>query len=199
VQLAALRALAERQTIEHIESIVAALVDSGKTNTPMLSDILQKFGVAGIPYLLQVASSSALIEIRVAALTALGGLGSMLAVDGLMALCGDPSLEIRAQAISALGKIGDPRAAGIIAQHLDESEPAIRVQAARALGGMQSLPTLPLLAKKLDDGDWWVRFRSAEALFQFGDPGRAALRAMSSMTSRSGSIARDVLAELEQR
>lgn len=195
IQIAALRGLALRGATEHIPKILGSLTHSGQTNTLMLSDILQRFGTAAIPDLLALVQSKAKSEIRIAGIMALSSIGALQAVDVLMKLTNDPDSDVRAQAIAALGKIGDDRAADAMAAHLEEPEVSVRVQAAQALGGLQSLNTLPKLAACLADDQWWVRFRAAESIYQFGDKGIAALKAISAQDSNAGLIARQVLGE----
>ncbi len=199
VQLAALRGLAERQATEHIGVIVDILAQSGQTNMPMLADILTRFGGNAANELLRLSGSQAPLEIRLAALSALGSLRDLNSVSGLMGLCDSPDAEIRARAIEALGNIGDARASGKLVARLSESDPAIRVQAAKALGKIREMSTLPTLVECMEDADWWVRYRCGVALVGFGDPGQAVLRSLSSRSSPGGAMAKDVLAELESR
>ncbi len=196
VQIAALRGLAQRGATQHIAQITHYLSQSGQTNTLMLSDILSRFGEVAVPSLLELASSHANSEMRMAAVIALGTIGSLQAVDTLIQLADDPEVDIRARAITALGKIGDNRAGEVILSHLEENDAAVRVQAAQALGGLQIMAALPRLAARLSDDDWWVRFRAAEALYQFGDKGIAALKSFSVQQNKTGLIARQVLGEL---
>jgi HEAT repeat protein len=195
VQLAALRSLALRKATVSMEQIVQCLTHAGQTNTPMLSDILQRFGEPAVPALVALALSPATTDIRLAALMALGKISSLNGVMELIALTEDQNMDIRAQAIRALGKIGDSRAAETIALHLKERNTTVRLQAVQALGQLHLLATLPQLAASLADDEWWVRFRAAEALYHFGEKGIAALRALGAQNNRSGLIARQVLAE----
>ena len=195
IQIAALRALALRGAKQHIGQIVASISRSKKTNTLMLSDILHRFGEPAVPTLVQLAKSDANLDVRVSALKALGSIGSLAAVDDLIALSGDKAAEIRANAIAALGKIGDDRAAETIVGHLTESDIGVRLQTVQALGRLQISSTMPQLAACLDDDNWWLRFRAAEALHHFGHMGIAALKAFGARNDRTGEIARQVLGE----
>lgn len=198
IQLAALRALALRGAVEHIDTIVEGLTRSQQTNTPMLADILKRFGEPGIPSLVTLTRAGGTLEVRIAALMALGFIGAMQAVPTLVELADDSQPEIRSHAIAALGRIGDLRAADAILAHLDDADAAVRVQAARALGEMKPLAALPKLAAHLVDDDWWVRFRAAEAMHHYGPTGVAALQAYSTRQGRDGIIAQQVLAELAE-
>lgn len=195
VQITALQGLAARGAVKQISQIVRSLNRSGHTNSTMLADVLRRFGEDAVPALLKLAQSGAGVEIRMAAIMALGSIGSLQAVRVLMKLIGDAEDDIRIQSIDALGRIGDARAAKIIATHLEEKSAVIRLHAAKALGQLGQVATMPQLAARLDDADWWVRFRAAEALFLFGDKGIALLGSISGQQTRAGIIARQVLGE----
>ncbi len=196
IQLAALRGLARRGSITHIKEIVASLTTTGQTNMLMLSDILQHFGTPAVAALIALANGNDInSEVRLAALIALGSIGSLEAVTSLITLTTDANEDIRAQAITALGKIGDARASAAIIARLNEDTPPVRIHAAKALGMLQPVAAIPALAAHLSDPDWWVRFRAAEALYHFGDKGIAALQSFSNQPNESGLMARQVLAE----
>jgi hypothetical protein len=196
VQIAALRGLARRGAIQHIGYITRSLARSGQTNTLILSDILHRFGGAAVSSLIELAKTNTNSEIRLAAIMALGSIGSLDAVNALIELVDDPDADIRAQSIAALGKIGDKRAGEVILRHLETDDTPVRVQAAQALGNMQMMASLPKLAAHLADDDWWVRFRAAESLYRFGDKGIAALKAFAGQQTPAGLISRQVLGEL---
>lgn len=195
IQIAALHGLARQNAVDYIPQIIDDLITSGKTNTLMLADVLQRFGLPAIIPLLKLVQSGANADVRIAGLMALGSINSYHAVDVLLKLTQDPNADICAQSIAALGKIGDGRAAESIAAKLEADEPKIRIQAAKALGMLRVVSTLPNLAARLSDEVWWVRFRTAEAMFLFGDKGIAFLRAISSQENNAGLIARQVLSE----
>lgn len=195
VQIAALRALAQRGAASHIDTITDSLAQSGQTNTLLLHDILQRFGASAVPALARLASSPASAEVRTAAVMALGSIGAVEAVPALIILSEDAVTDVRAQAVAALGRIADPRAAAAMAGRLDDLDPGVRVHAAQALGELHALPTLPALAGRLNDEDWWVRFRAAEAIHRFGDRGVAALKALSRQPGTTGEMAAQALLE----
>jgi len=196
VQIAALHGLAIHKAVDYIPNVIECLTYLGKTNTLILADILQRFGLPAIAPLLNLVQSDANIDVRLAGIMALGLINSHLAVDVLLKIIDDPSEDISAQAIIALGKIGDVRASKAIAAKLESSQASVRVQAAKALGMLRVLNTLPNLAARLSDDVWWVRFRAAESIFLFGDQGIAFLRAISSNKNNAGIIASQVLGEL---
>lgn len=199
VQMAALRGLAKRNEIEDLHFIVDCLARSLNTNTLLLADVLKQFGKPATPHLLHLANLDVKIEIRLAAIMALGFIGSLDAVDGLIALLQDERLDIRASAISALGRIGDRRAAEAILTNIEDDNDAVRIQVIRALGRIREISTMPKLHAALSDANWWVRYRAAEALFNLGSKGQALLRAVSKQTDNAGIIASQVLEELQER
>ncbi|WP_035425764.1 HEAT repeat domain-containing protein, partial [Asticcacaulis sp. AC460] len=77
VQIAALRALAQRGAADHIDTITDSLAHSGQTNTLLLHDILQRFGASAVPALARLASSPASAEVRTAAVMAPGSIGAV--------------------------------------------------------------------------------------------------------------------------
>lgn len=196
-QLAALRGLAARGDIRHLDQAVEALAQSNQRNTLMLADILSRFGDAAAPFLIELAGSDALPEVRSAAIMTLGNMRALAAVDSLIRLCHDAHPEIRAAAVAALGEMGDSRAGDAAVLLLRDEAAPVREQAAHALGLLVFQPALPALAACLSDTAWWVRFRAAEALHRLGDRGLAMLRSVSVQPDEAGRIARDVLAEKE--
>jgi len=199
VQMAALRGLAKRNEIEDLHFIVDCLSRSLNTNTLLLADVLKQFGKPATPHLLHLANLDAKVEIRLAAIMALGFIGSLDAVDGLIKLLDDERLDIRASAISALGRIGDRRAAETILSMIEDDNDAVRIQVIRALGRIRETSAMPKLLEALSDDNWWVRYRAAEALFNLGSKGQALLRAVSKQTDNAGIIATQVLEELQER
>lgn len=197
VQMAALRGLAKRDEIEHLPFIVDCLSKASNTNTFLLADVLKHFGKPATPYLLQLANLDAEVEIRLAAIMAVGFIGALDSVDGLIILTKDESLDVRAKAIAALGRIGDRRAAEAILANIESEDDAVRIQVIRALGRIREISAMPKLHQALSDDNWWIRYRAAEALFQFGSKGQALLRAVSKEKDNAGIIASQVLGELE--
>lgn len=195
VQLAALRGLSYRKATQHIDQIIENLSKSHQTNILVLADIMTHFGEVAVPALLVLINKNTLLEIRLAAITSLGAIGALQAVDPLIKLLDDPSMEIRAQSISALGKLGDARAGKAIMAHFKDENIAIRVQAVQALGLLDVNSAIPLFVEALKDEEWWVRYRAAEALYNMGDSGIALLRAVRRTEGEAAIISSQVLAE----
>lgn len=195
VQLTALRGLAVREDIGYIGNVVRHLQKAHTTNKWMLADVLERFGEPAVPALLDLLSSPAPRDVRLAVLLALGKIKSLSSVPSLMKELSDPDESIRAQTILTLGKIGDISAGQALIGPLSDENASVRTQSAQALGLLRVNEALPQLAERLDDENWWVRFRAAEALHRLGDNGIALLKAVSSEQSRKGMIAAQVLAE----
>lgn len=197
VQLAALRSLAARQAVDALPAILDELTRSQRQNTPMLADVLGRFGEPALGMLAALAQGDALPGIRLAAIVAMSGIASLEAVPSLLALAADPLPDIRAQALQVLGKLGDRRAEPAIMNALNDAENMVRIQAARAAGRLQIYAAAPMLAVLMSDPGWWVRYRAAEALYRMGTIGQALLRAHSLEKDRAGETAGQILAEQE--
>jgi len=195
VQLAALQGLAKRHRSQDLPQIFRQLTNSQQLNALMLADVLRQFGEETLPHLNALAASKAQTSMRVAAIIALGNIGSLDSVEPLCALLKDESIDVKSQAALALGEIGDVRAAVELIPLLEFQNKEVRVAAAQSLGLIKAQRAIPALGKALSDDDWWVRFRAGEALYRLGNTGVALLRAMSSQKDASGIIAGQILAE----
>jgi hypothetical protein len=195
VQLAALRALADRRDYESLPETVRVLGRMSQTNVPLLSDILRRFGEPAVPPLTALALSEASQGVKLAAIGALGGIGSLTAFAPLADLATEPDPVLRAAAVAALGRLGDPRAIDVIGRGLEAAEDRVRAQAAIASGLVGSLELAPALAERMEDPVWEVRYRAAEALHRLGTPGLALLAATAAGEGPGGEMARELLAE----
>lgn len=184
VQLAALRGVAERGNALHLPLVVTALSHARETNVPLLADILRRFGPDAVPALSDLArgaspgAGTVAVGVRLAAVSALGGIGSLQAFDDLQELSRDAHPGVRVRALESLAQLGDPRAEDSVLRGLVDSEERVRAAAAIAAGRLGLREVLPSLADALNDESWTVRYRSAEALYRLGAPGIAVLRAV---------------------
>jgi hypothetical protein len=195
VQLAALRALADRRDYEALPETVRVLGKARETNVPLLADILRRFGEPAVPTLAALALSEASQGVKLAAVSALGGIASLTAFGPLSDLAAEPDPVLRAAAVNALGRLGDPRAVAEIGWGLEAAEDRVRVQAAIAAGLIGSLQMAPALVERLEDPVWEVRYRAAEALYRLGGAGLALLSAAAKGEGLGGEMARELLAE----
>jgi HEAT repeats len=178
VQLAALRGVADRGHALNLPLVVKALSKARETNVPLLADILRRFGPEAVPALAGLAQGNAVVGVRLAAVSALGGIGSLQAFDDLQALSRDAVPGVRVRALEALAHLGDPRAEDAVQRGLVDHEERVRAAAAIAAGSLGLREVLPSLADALNDESWTVRYRSADALYRLGAPGVAVLRAI---------------------
>jgi HEAT repeat protein len=206
VQLAALRGVADRGDALHLPEVVDALSRSRETNVPMLADILRRFGEPAVPELAELAASPvAALGVRVAAVMALGSIGSLTALDPLLEMSRDPNPVLRACTLESLAKLGDPRSAPAVLRGLAETEARVRAAAAKTAGLLGLREVLPVLADVLYDEVWEVRYRAAEALYLMGAPGIAVLRAAAAgggggpetVEAHAAEMAGELLAEKE--
>ncbi len=194
VQLAALRGMAADGN-KNIDAIVQSLSNSGAANAIMLADVLEKLGTNAVPSLIELASSDATEQVRLACLKTLAAIGSLEALPVCLTACKDPSPQMRAEAANSLGAFGDLRATETVLGLLSDDNQDVRAAAARALGNLQKPSVISPLLHHLDDDSWWVRFFSADSLLRFGDSGIAMLQLASSGQGRASEIATQVLKE----
>lgn len=197
VQLAALRALSRRGDAEDLGIVLDHMKEAGQRNTLVLTEILTSFGTPALPTLFTLAASDAPDPMRLAAITALGTIGSREAVPSLLEIAArnETGAELRARALQSLGRIRDERATDAVLTGLEAAEAPIRVQAARAAGRLTLARALPLLTRLLEDPVWWVRYRAAEALLAFGRRGRVLLETYEPPEEGDLNIAAQVLRE----
>lgn len=196
VQLAAIRALADRGAIDELPRIIKALTEAAGTNPVMLSDVLCRFGPVAGPALLQLAAAkNAPLGARVAALRSLNIVGGYTPAKAIKALLQDPSPEIRAKAVTLLPKTDAGAVEACVMKALRDPSIFVRVRAARIAGRLQVAAAAPLLVQALKDSDWWMRYRAAEALAQFGGKGVQILKIVAKGVDETAAIAAQVIAE----
>jgi HEAT repeat protein len=111
---------------------------------------LANLGAAALPaLLLRLASSSG--PRRLAAVGALGALGSRRSVPALVACLADPDASLRAVAAEALGKIGGVEAVGALQAALDSDDRTLRATALDALGALHVAPAAAMVARLMGE------------------------------------------------
>jgi HEAT repeat protein len=118
-------------------------------------------------------------------------LGDQALLERVRALVPDADVEIRIHAARALRRLYSERGLETLNSLLVDADWRVRAQAARSLGALGARASVPALAAAVTDAAWWVRYRAALALAQLGEPGRTALRALSTGPDR---MARDMSA-----
>lgn len=106
-------------------------------------------------------------EMRMAAATVLGRIGSNRATAALLKRLGDPNPRVRARIARAIGRLGDPRAVEPLAARMGEEPVAVRREIAEALGLIGSKESLEALIALLDDESEMVRRIAASSLGNF--------------------------------
>lgn len=106
-------------------------------------------------------------EMRMAAATVLGRIGSNRATAALLKRLGDPNPRVRARIARALGRLGDPRAVEPLATRMADEPIAVRREIAEAMGLIGSEKALEALIAFLEDESEMVRRIAASSLGNF--------------------------------
>lgn len=106
-------------------------------------------------------------EMRMAAATVLGRVGSNRATATLLKRLGDPNPRVRARVARALGRIGDPRAVEPLAARTTDEHVSVRREIAEALGLIGNEEALEALIALLEDESETVRRIAASSLGNF--------------------------------
>jgi HEAT repeat protein len=101
--------------------------------------------------------------------------------DGLAS----PDQELASRAARGLGAIGDSDAVDSLLLMLSDRDRPLfcRVSVANALGKIGETRAVPPLQVELESGGWLMQTRAATALSALGEPGRTALRQVSSSSN----------------
>lgn len=120
--------------------------------------------------LLQALMDDKFSEVRAAAATTLGELGSGSGAEPvLLAALGDSSAEVRQAALGALQRVAGQQAAAVARQHLDDSDSGVRTAAVNALAAATVPEDLDRLVPMVADKDSKVRRALAGALGTLAD------------------------------
>lgn len=105
------------------------------------------------------------VNVRTAAVRALGRLATPVAVPALVDMLSDPDSEVREEAIEALEATKDIRAVPGLTSALSDTDPTVRTAAAQALGLLAHLPSVvATLVGLLTNPDAAMRRVAIEAL-----------------------------------
>jgi HEAT repeat protein len=117
--------------------------------------------------LIQILAEATDLEIRIAAIEALGILAAPLAIRPLRMAAREEDWRIRAKAAAALGDIGDPAAAPALATSLTDESWWVRRNSAASLA---ELPDgIDYLYEALESDDAFARDAASEALADAGE------------------------------
>lgn len=117
--------------------------------------------------ILEILQQSQNLEIRIAAIEALGELGSPQAVWALSDMFVAPEWELRAKAATALGRIGDTMATPLLMSGLHDPQWWVRRNSAAAIARLPA--GIGKLYEALHDGDEFAADAAAEALTDVGE------------------------------
>ncbi len=191
VRAAAVDAAGRLGSAVAIPLLLARLADGSHHQRARVVDALRNLGPEVTTALVQMAHATP-EHARLAA-EVLGLIGTIEAIDPLVAWCADDRAEVRAAALGALGTIGlDERSHYFALRALNDGDPHARAMAARALGRGRREDAVNYLAERLDD-EWLPAAEAAGALKRLGIPGRAALEARAAEESQAGDLARQML------
>ena len=176
--------------------LLAALGDAdarvrGAAIKGVLGFILQFSDASALPKLLEVAGRDAVVELRGAAVRALGTLSHRDAVPGLVALFpGEKDERVRDELLAVLGREGDQRALPLLLPLLKEKYPLPAVfDALRRLGDPRAAPALlPLL----DHESGAIRSHAIEVLGALGSQ-LAAPKLVAALTDKNTGIVREAI------
>lgn len=98
------------------------------------------------------------VDVRAAAMSALGEVGANDALPVLLAAVEDDDAIVRQMAVQSLGQIGDRRALSRLTRALDDSRPEVRFQAVIAVPKMAPEETGAVLDSALADRDPAIRY-----------------------------------------
>lgn len=117
-------------------------------------------------------------SVRLAALHALGMIGSSISTPGLIRVLEDPSedAEVRADAAEASAHVGDERIVDALIDSLSDSSPLVRYSAAYALGEQGDPKAVPSLTELASHDD---------AETKWGSVASSARRALESIANRN--------------
>lgn len=191
VRAAAVEAAGRLGDPRAIPPLIGHLADGSHYQRARLVDALRSLGPPVTPALVELGRAQP--EHAALAAEILGMIGTVTAIEPLLAWCGDPRGDVRAAALGALGSIGlDDRSHDVALKALGDDDPQARAMAARALGRGRREDAVVHLAGRLDD-EWLPAAQAAGALRQLGGAGLAALQARAGEDGQAGDLARQML------
>lgn len=124
----------------------------------------------GVRPLTEIMATTPDLEVRLAAIEALGVLGNPVALGAVHAMFGSGEWEVRAKCAGALGRIGSPRSIPLLSSAMEDPNWWVRRNAAAALaripGGIETLYA------KLGSHDRFAADAAREALVDAGQGAR---------------------------
>lgn len=150
---------------------VARLVDHYNTKSARrrhtLTDIVERIGTAGTPYLIE-ALSGADAEKKSLLCYSLGIVKDTSAVAVLIENSGDPDWRVRSNIATALGEIGDSRAGQTLITMLSDPVEIVRKSAAVSCGKLKQPEMILPLVHLLGDDFYGARLMASQSLVEYG-------------------------------
>ena len=124
---------------------------------------------AAVAPLLTLLAEERDVDVRRAAVTALGDLGDEIAVPTLIGIAKHDSLQVRQYAVAALATLDDGRAVEPLAQLTRDDEPTMRIYSLRALAFLRREGSLPPMIDALSDPVPDVRSEAIKGIARLGE------------------------------
>ncbi len=153
VRMSAARALADLDKVPSIQVLIDKLDIRSGFRSKALSNLFRDLGQAALPELMLVASRpEANEQVKILAISAMGRIGDLAAVDVLVQLAHDSSLDVRAAVFRSLAMLSHPSAAEVLNEGLRDPAWQVRTQAAGCAGRIGAISAIPLLMRLLFGG-----------------------------------------------
>ncbi len=160
------------QSAENIESVTKKVVSllsayrkAARADRAKLFGDLGKYGlIPPVPGLIAELRTSENAGTRAAAASALGGIGSDLALAALAGASGDGDRGVRLAAATALGRIAVREAVAPLRELSYDPDPEVRAAAATALAKLDIRDLSPIFKRMSEDGKPDVRIAAFKAL-----------------------------------
>jgi HEAT repeat protein len=172
VRQAAAKALGDTHHPSAIPFLMEALHDSywwyeKDQEVLVLLDAIEKMGASVVDVLIDALGDQER-NVRIFAVTILGNMQDVRAIEELGMVVYDLHHEVSQAAAEALAKFGAP-AVGVLSEALSHPEAAVREHAVMGLGKIQAETVAPLLIEMLNDPEKVVRKQAMQSLGDLRD------------------------------
>ncbi|MFK7820579.1 MAG: HEAT repeat domain-containing protein, partial [Planctomycetaceae bacterium] len=167
-RVAALRALTKVKDKRALPLLVSLLKDPDeRIREKAATGIGFNGNLAGIPRLSELMKSDRSQAVRIAAVRALGNIGSSECIPVLKGALQDEA-QIRCQAVIALRSVGDEKVVPLLLDRLYDTAPEVRYNAVMALGELKASKAIPPLRRMIEDPNDMVQRAVHKALEELG-------------------------------
>jgi hypothetical protein len=179
VRLAAARAVARRQALEALPTLLEALSSASRLSRRQVAEALVEFGASAWPALREALRTppqgAGGLRLHATMLEVLALSGDWQAAGVIEAALSDPEVELRAAGFKAAILLHLNLSAERLRAGLRDPRWEVRALAARACGHAGQEALVQDLGVALSQEEWWVRFNAARALARLGGAGRREL------------------------